>query len=29
MYSYSLGSFGMYMLVDGFLFVKMLYDPLL
>jgi hypothetical protein len=29
MYSYALGSFGIYMLVDGFLFVKMLYESLL
>jgi hypothetical protein len=29
MHSYALGSFRVYMLVDGFPFVKMLYDPLL
>jgi hypothetical protein len=29
MYSYALGSFGIHMLVDSFLFVKILYDPLL
>jgi hypothetical protein len=29
MYSYALGSFGIYILVDGFLLCKMLYDPLL
>jgi hypothetical protein len=29
MYNYALDSFGIYMLVDGFLFIKMLYDPLL
>jgi hypothetical protein len=29
MYSYALRSFGINMLVDGFLFVKMLFDPLL
>jgi hypothetical protein len=29
MYSYALGSFGIYMLVDGFLLYKRLYDTLL
>jgi hypothetical protein len=29
MYIYALGSFGIYMLVDDFLFVKMLYESLL
>jgi hypothetical protein len=29
MYNYALDSSGIYMLVDGFLFIKMPYDPLL
>jgi hypothetical protein len=29
MYIYAHGSFGIYILMDGFLFIKMLYDPLL
>jgi hypothetical protein len=29
MYNYALDSLGIYMLVDGLLFIKILYDPLL